>query len=143
LTWSETREGQFGYLSSNDQWDLHRFYRLTSHMTDTELIAHRRSVTKADPSLPHRAGRAYAKLSRGEWQPAVYAGTANGKAIMVRSVVNPQPNAELFARALIELAKQQQGLAPSWSRSHLDSLSTQRYGDGHRGDAIADSKPGQ
>lgn len=84
---------------------MHRFYQPASDMTATELIAHRRSVTAADPSLPHRAGRAYAKLSRGEWSRATTR-TTNGRTISVRSVVRPKPDLRLLAKVYIRMARE-------------------------------------
>jgi hypothetical protein len=72
-------------------------------MTAAELIAHRRAVTEADPSLPQCAGRAYARLSRGERSRAT-AGMANGRTLSVRSVVRPEPDLRLLAKIYIRMA---------------------------------------
>src|SRR5580693_2657969 len=58
---------------------------------------HRHAVTAGDPSLPHRAGRAFAKLNRGEWSRAT-SRTVNGRTISVRSVVRPEPDLQLLAK---------------------------------------------
>lgn len=99
----ETHQYWFAALSPNDQWALHQFYKPSVNLTATELLAHRRAVTAADPSLPHRAGRAYAKLSHGERSRAI-AGTASSRAITVRSVVRPEPDLRLLAKVYIRMA---------------------------------------
>jgi hypothetical protein len=74
---------------------------------DEDLREYRRSVTRVDPSLPHRAGRAYAKLKRGEWSKVNYAVTPNGRVISVRSVVRPDPDARLIAKVYWQMAMQE------------------------------------
>lgn len=49
-------------LSPTEQWALHSYYEFTKHMTDTELLTHRAAVSRTQPSLPHRAGKAFARL---------------------------------------------------------------------------------
>jgi hypothetical protein len=96
--------GAYSLLSSSDQWAIHRFYAPTDDIDDKTLRDYRRSVTKIDPSLPQRAGRAYAKLKRGEWSKVDYAVMPNGRAISVRAVVRPKPDAELLARVFWQMA---------------------------------------
>jgi len=61
-------------------------------MTDAESQLHRRLVKQVDSSLPQRAGRAYAKLERGERKQISYAVTPKGRAITIHPVVKPQPD---------------------------------------------------
>lgn len=49
-------------LSPTEQWALHSYYEFTKHLTDAELLAHRAAVSKAQPSLPHWAGKAFTRL---------------------------------------------------------------------------------
>lgn len=72
-------------------------------MTDAELKLHRRVVNQVDPSLPQRAGRAYAKLERGDWKAISFVVTNKGRAITVRSVVKPQPDLRKLAKILLEV----------------------------------------
>lgn len=92
-----TDERWFRYLSPNGQWALHRFYQPASDLTDTELIVHRRAVTAAEPFLPQRAGRAYARFSRGEAAPAG-AATVNGRTVYVWAVMRPEPDLRLLRK---------------------------------------------
>ena len=62
----------------------------------------------------------------------------NERTVMVRSVVKPKPDPKLYARALIQLAMERQGLTPTWARPELDTLSAE-YGSDSR---VGDSKPG-
>ena len=49
-------------LSPTEQWTLHSYYEFTKHLSDSGLLAHRAAVSRAQPSLPHRAGKALARL---------------------------------------------------------------------------------
>lgn len=49
-------------LSPTEQWALHSYYEFTKRLTDDQLLAHRAAVSRAQPSLPHRAGKAFARL---------------------------------------------------------------------------------
>ena len=49
-------------LNPAEQWALHSYYEFTKHLTDDQLLAHRVAVSKAQPSLPHRAGKAFTHL---------------------------------------------------------------------------------
>lgn len=100
--------GAFSLLAPNEQWDLHNFYLVTQEMTVTELQLHRQVVKSIDPSLPQRAGRAYAKLERGDWKRIDYAVTPKGRAITIRSVVKPRPDYAKYAKTLIEFVIAQQ-----------------------------------
>lgn len=52
----------FTILSPTEQLHLHAFFAFTKRPTPVELGAHRAAVTAAEPSLPHRAGKAFARL---------------------------------------------------------------------------------
>lgn len=125
-------------LTPNEQWDLHNFYLVTQEMTDAELRVHRRLIKQVDPSLPQRAGRAYAKLQRGDWSQPVTVSVTKGRTLTVRSVVKPKPDPKLYAWALIQLAMERQGLAPTWTRPELDALLSKFGSDGR----VGDTKPG-
>jgi hypothetical protein len=91
----------FFVLTAKEQWDLHNFYVVTQEMTSPELRLHRRLVKQVDPSLPQRAGRAYAKLERGDWKRIDYAVTPKGRAITIRTLVKPKPDLERYARTIL------------------------------------------
>jgi hypothetical protein len=95
---------QFSYLSPNDQLALHKYYLFALDKTELELVAHRRNVHSGDPSLPHRAGRAFAKLMRGERSKVGYSQMPNGRRISVRPLTRPTPDIELLAKALLQMA---------------------------------------
>jgi hypothetical protein len=88
-----------------DQLALHKYYLLTLDRTELELVAHRRNVQISDPSLPQRAGRAYARLMRGEKAKVGYGVMPNGRVISVRPLVRPQPDVRLPAKAFLYMAK--------------------------------------
>jgi hypothetical protein len=51
-------------LSANEQWDLHTFFWGYKELSDVALGEHRRTISKQDPSLPQRAGRALSRFKR-------------------------------------------------------------------------------
>jgi hypothetical protein len=95
----------FSYLTPTDQLALHKYFQFASDKTETELIEHHHNVHTGDPSLPHRAGRAYAKLIRGEKAKVGYTVTSSGHRISVRPLMRPETNIELFAKALVMIAE--------------------------------------
>lgn len=97
-------QSAFSYLSPSDQLALHKYFQFASEMTQAELIAHRRNVHALDPSLPHRAGRAYAKLLRGEEAQVPYTEVSDGRRISVRPVMRPEPDLHMLAKACIHMA---------------------------------------
>lgn len=96
--------GAFSLLTPKEQWDLHNFYLVTQEMNTAELRLHRRVVKRIDPSLPQRAGRAYAKLERGKWETISYVVTPKGRAISVRSLAKPRPDLRKLVRGLLRMA---------------------------------------
>jgi hypothetical protein len=42
-------------LSASEQWNLLSYYLLHEVRSVADLLAHRREISKLDPSLPHRA----------------------------------------------------------------------------------------
>ncbi|MCS5735102.1 hypothetical protein [Herbiconiux daphne] len=57
--WTATDGFVFAVLSGHAQRDLHDYFAFTVPMTDREALAHRTAMTKAFPSLPQTAGRAF------------------------------------------------------------------------------------
>ena len=56
----EMRDGAaFAELPCQQQLDLHDYFAPSVAFTDREALAHRSEMTKAFPSLPQKAGRAY------------------------------------------------------------------------------------
>lgn len=98
----------FSYLTFRDQVDLHTYFQFASDKTEAELIEHRRNVRAFDPSLPHRAGRAYAKLQRGERAPATSSAVPGGGRISVRPIVRPEIDLRMLAKALLYTALDQE-----------------------------------
>ena len=99
-----TDQNAFSYLSPSDQLDLHKYFQFASDKTEADLIEHRRSVHMLDPSLPQRAGRAYAKLQRGERAPVEYSVTPDGRRIAIRAVMRLEPDLHLLAKAVWHMA---------------------------------------
>ncbi|WP_157931080.1 hypothetical protein [Mycobacteroides abscessus] len=96
--------GWFGYLSAQEQWDLHKYFLLTEHLSDVELLEHRRTITEEKPSLPQRAGRAFSCLEHGTWKKVPPTQLANGRSISVQGIMRPKPDLELLAKAVVLLA---------------------------------------
>lgn len=111
-------------------------------MTDTELRLHRKVVMRVDPSLPQRAGRAFAKLQRGEWsQAGTISPGKKGLIITVRSIMKPKPDPKLYVRTLVQLSMNKQGLPPTWTGSEVDALLAKFGSNGRTGDAEPGANP--
>ena len=108
--------GHWSQIDTADQRVLHDYFDPTITLSEEETLAHRRTVTAADPSLPQRAGRALHRFRRvmaGELAlvPMVYVSPAHGRtkahSISVRSVLRPTPDYERLARALLSLTPEE------------------------------------
>lgn len=98
--WDERSE-LYGRLSSREQQALHRFFIPTIEASDAELRKHRKDVTAENPSLPHRAGRAYSRMERGEQSPQMRQPVRKGRHIYVEPVLRPEPDLRLLSKAVI------------------------------------------
>lgn len=94
----------FSNLSPSDQLALHKYFQFASEKIDIELLEHRRNVHMLDPSLPQRAGRAYARLVRGDRAHVTYAELPRGGRVSVRAVMRPEPDVHLLAKAVRDIA---------------------------------------
>lgn len=61
--WLSENGGAFALLSASGQWLLHEFYEFTKDLSDGDLVTHRNLISRAQPSLPQRAGKAIARLA--------------------------------------------------------------------------------
>jgi len=101
-------------LSPTEQWTLHSFYEFTKHLTDTEFLALRAAVSRSQQSLPHRAGKAFAKPAIFTKRLEAYRAVPHPKIrkkgvpyeVRVLSEVNPEIDPKLLAQILIEAIKE-------------------------------------
>jgi len=109
----DAAEPGFVLLSASEQWDLFQFYLPHSPKSHASLLRHRAEISRLDPSLPQRAGRAFMKLRRIEERLPAYREYAASqprikknaqKNIVLFSEVHPEVNAEAYARAVIAVA---------------------------------------
>lgn len=116
--WFAQDGGSVSRLSATEQWDLHGFYGITEQFDEKQILAYRAEVTREQPSLPQRAGRAYAHLQAIEHQlaklpprtPVMKDGKRRNHRskdlnIQVRALVHPVINYEKLASALLEHAQ--------------------------------------
>ncbi|MDZ7914151.1 MAG: hypothetical protein U5O16_20300 [Rhodococcus sp. (in: high G+C Gram-positive bacteria)] len=104
-------------MSPADQQLIHDFYRPSENLSDDELKQHRRHITVTNKSLANRAGKAYARFIRGETYDALSTITSSGRIVTIRPVLRPQPDAQLLAKALIQLAMEE-------AKAEIDQRST-------------------
>lgn len=95
----------FSHLAPQAQHDLHVFFQTTNVGTDQELLEERARLTAEDPSLPQRAGRAYAALDMTKPRRERVGVPAGRGGIRGRGVMRPDPDAEQLARAFLTLAE--------------------------------------
>lgn len=110
-----TNPRPFSYITAKQQWDIHAYFQPHRQWSDAGLLAYRKQVTIADPSLPHRAGRALKKLienTRHMEALAVQASTStdskhhigNMKPVAIYPLVKPEIDTHKIARALVGYA---------------------------------------
>jgi hypothetical protein len=113
----------FTYLTYDQQVELHRFYATTKDFSDEEAVAYRKEVSAKEPSLPNRAGKLYARVSRIaelvqkyiESQPELKPKKAPKKVrtrvpsskvnIRIKALARPEPDIDKLAQILLEVAK--------------------------------------
>jgi hypothetical protein len=103
------QEGRFSLLTPTQQWDVHDYYLPSHEFTEAELLVHRRQITLEHPTVPARASKAFKILidpARSTRTAETVRTAPNGRQIRVRAVVQPEPNFEQLARALLSLAEQ-------------------------------------
>jgi hypothetical protein len=114
----------YGYLSPQEQWQLHDFFQPSHDLSEEQLLAHRVRITAERPALPAQAGRALAKIDQIAAELAVHQVRAKKRAalqmaggkrtnqrskdrrIRVLGVVRPEIDTERFARAIIKMAEE-------------------------------------
>jgi hypothetical protein len=108
----------FTVLTPTEQIAVHNYYEPSLELSDAQLRAHRKRVTLEQPSLPHRAGRAYARIApfldgTGVPTPAatsvVVAGRRKGelRRISVYGEVQPHIDPARIAQILLDAAMEQ------------------------------------
>lgn len=118
LTDSWTRH-EYGWsnLSFEDQCTLHDYYKPSMGLTEDPAISYRQAVTAKWPSLPHRAGKAYAEFTKviaqleaAPPQPKRIPGrrrTNKSYAIRTEGLVRPDVDFDKLARVLLDIARDQ------------------------------------
>lgn len=94
-------DGVFANLTYTEQLDLHRYYSPAIDEPDEVHLAHRAWISKQDPSLAQRAGRAYAKLIAGGSVGRFVATRRRGRQLTVGGVALPSPDVRRIARMII------------------------------------------
>lgn len=102
---------RFAILSAGEQWALHGYFVPEHNLSDNHLLAYRREISKVDPSLPQRAGRALTKWRMKEAPLAAYrershspapgAKRSRDYAVTVFSLVHPEIDPQKITRAVM------------------------------------------
>jgi hypothetical protein len=114
----------YGALSITQQWQIHAFFQPSKVMTYKELIEHRRTIIRQQPSLSHQAGKAHFKIGRIYLAASRYAEgdeekllkamreivstvnrqrSKNRSKIQIIAIARPEPDFKLLAKALAEV----------------------------------------
>ena len=101
-------------LSPNEQWTLHGYYEFTKSLGDEKLLAHRVAVTRAQPPLPQRAGKAIAHLALFSERLETYRASPHPETrkkgaphkVRVFGQVNPDTDPDVMAKILIDVGKE-------------------------------------
>lgn len=97
----------FSHLPPQAQHDLYVFFQTTNLGTDQELLEERVGLTTEDPSLPQRAGRAYAALDTTKPRRERARVPAGRGGIRIRGVMRPDPDVQQYVRAILRLVEHQ------------------------------------
>ena len=107
-------DGHFARLTVVDQYTLHTYYRPSKKLSDQEALEHRHIVTSSQPSLPQRAGKAFAHfisaLTAPQPKPVVtpYRRRRRGPyQVRVASIVRPDVDFDKLARVLLDIVRDQ------------------------------------
>lgn len=112
----EFRSQLIAELKPYEQHSLHDFFAISREMYDEDAITYRQEQTKREPSLPHKAGRAYAHFEQiiaadRERRAAVTVETVPvrgakrpKKTIRVAGLVRPEHDIPGLARMIHRLA---------------------------------------
>lgn len=121
--WFENNGYAVVVLSPTEQFLLHDYYAFTKDLSPLEVTEHRKAVTVRRTSLPHQAGKAFARIRPfldrqiiNKTAKPVSTGPRKWKSknrrVMVFSQVNPELDPAEFARIIIAAAKK--GPPPGW-----------------------------
>lgn len=111
--WYEYDAVAFGDTPIPAQHDLHDYYAPTEPLSDADALKHRAAMTKAFPSLPQKAGRAFQMLIAAREMRALRMAEARTsprkpgvkRAVRIAPVVRPKVDLHYLAKAMVELAK--------------------------------------
>lgn len=116
--------GMFALLSYTDQMTLHDYFVPAKKLSKEDLLTHRTIMTRASPSLPHRAGKVLVRCRQSIEEARLLVSTstypqlaaarpsAGDRRVIVTSVARDTPDMRKLVRALIlisneEMAKEQ------------------------------------
>lgn len=102
--WWLEKEILYAHLEPREQWDLHAYFQSSKGMNGEDLLEHRKTAAKQDPSLPQRAGRALSRIRKCAVPAEKRKRTGH---IKVYPLVNPEPDFRQLARAFIAIAELQ------------------------------------
>jgi hypothetical protein len=108
----ESRRPAFSLISTADQYDLHQYFRPSEDLTPAEQLEHRRVVSREQPSLPQRAGRALRHFA----SPKPLHQQWHGR-ITLYPLLRPQPDLKRLSWALLGGARRQR----QQEREHRDT----------------------
>ena len=119
--WNENDRQAFGVLPGYAQ-HLHDYFAPSVPMTDREALDHRKQMTKSFPSLPQKAGRDFEALRASlEGRPNQMVDRHRAKTtrrfkvggktrtIRIAAVSRPKIDTHYLAKALLQLAKEDDG----------------------------------
>ena len=116
----DQHDSAFIRLTTAEQRTLHDYYAPALELEPAELTAHRRAITKRDPSLPQRAGRAWAHLERLHIERPMPAAVVvpsgrrrRPRHIHARGVLRPEPDYDKLVRTMLHIVDEQVGDKPA------------------------------
>jgi hypothetical protein len=108
------------YIEPSEQNDLYDYFEFHRTKESEEALSHRATILTRRPELEERALEALDHLARelrAKQAPKATHNRKRGRRITVRSILRSEPDIQLYVRALIELAREEQAREAALKRN--------------------------
>jgi hypothetical protein len=99
--WFDHHGSAFSRIPSRQQLELHDYFAITQQLFEAEVLVHRLTISRQQPSLPQRAGRAYRRIEPfldRTMQPVV--ASTRGGHVVAYVVRRPQLDVSQLSRVI-------------------------------------------
>ncbi len=102
--WFNHGGSAFSRIPSRQQLELHDYFAITQPLFEAEVLAHRKTISREQPSLPQRAGRAYRQVEPFlDHTEQRVAGPTRGGHVVAHAVRRPYLDSGELSRIIIKM----------------------------------------